>query len=308
MMRIALLGATTVWGPLARVEARELGGAKPRQVLQMLALSLGTAVPKERLADRLWDGRPPASYIATLESYVCLLRRKLACAGVDRTALVTTGGGYRLDPEQVSVDVVDVRRRLLSVSGPDEPTQALAQDATSALALITGDLLADEPYVAWAIEEREKFATLVADVCITGARQANRERRGDLALRLARVAVEQKFACEAALQELVRAQWRTGRRTEALQTYAELRTTLLEEFGLEPTPATRRLYLAVLRSGSGTGPLDADRLEIQILLHLLSQVLESTGASRDPAARRLLMASRDLSARSAPSVVPALAS
>lgn len=293
MMRIALLGATTVWGPVARIESKELGGAKPRQLLQMLALDLGTAVPKERLAERLWDGRPPASYIATLESYVCLLRRKLTAAGMDRTALVTTGGGYRLDPQQVSVDVVTVRR-LLTRPGPDDDAPARTEDVARALSLVTGSLLADEPYAAWATEEREKFAALLADGCIEGARQANREGRGDLALRLARAAMSHRFASEAAAQELIRALWRTGRRVEALQAYAELRSTLLEEFGLEPGPATRRLYVAVLRSGSATVPPDADRVELKTLLRLLAQVLEQTGVGADPVAGRLLQASQEM--------------
>ncbi len=291
-MRIALLGATTVWGPVARVDAKELGGAKPRQLLQMLALELGTAVPKERLAERLWDGRPPASYIATLESYVCLLRRRLSATGMDRTALVTTGGGYRLDPAKVTVDVVEVRR-LLAGAGL---AQQSVHDVDQALALVTGDLLADEPYAPWATERREQFADLLADACIAAARQANREGRGDLAVRLAREAMNRRFASEAATQELIRGLWRTGRRTEALQTYAELRATLLDEFGLEPGPATRRLYLAVLRSGSIAAPLDADRRELRTLLRLLAQVLESTGAGRDPITRRLFEASSELAA------------
>ncbi len=295
MMRIDLFGATTVWGPLARVDANELGGAKPRQLLEMLALNLGTAVPKEQLAERLWDGRPPASYIATLESYLCLLRRRLAAAGMDRTALVTTGGGYRFDPQQVSVDVVDVRQRLRDYARDDTST-VRSQDMGSALALVTGMLLADEPYAAWAIQEREQFDTVLVDGCIAGARQANRERRGDLALRLARAAVAHRYGSEAAMQELIRAQWRTGRRTEALQTYAELRAILINEFGLEPAPASRRLYLAVLRSASDPAPLEADRLELRTLLRLLGQLLETSGASRDPVARRLLVASRELSA------------
>ncbi len=295
MMRIALLGATTVWGPVARVDARELGGAKPRQLLQMLALELGTAVPKERLAERLWDGRPPASYISTLESYVCLLRRRLSAAGMQRTALVTTGCGYRLDPAQVSVDAVEVRG-MLAAAGAGATGPGLARSVARALDLVTGDLLADEPYAAWATEERERFSAVLSDAALAGARHANRQRCGDLALRLSRAAVRHRFASEAATQELVRALWRAGYRTEALQTYAGLRETLLDEFGLEPGPASRRLYLAVLRSGSSPAPMEGDRRELRTLLRLLGQVLENTGVGRDPVALRLFEASRELSA------------
>lgn len=292
-MRIVLLGTTMVVGSVERLDAQGLGGTKPRQLLEMLALDLGTAVPKERLAERLWDGRPPSSWVTTLESYVCLLRRKLVAAGMERTALVTVGGGYRLDPERVSVDVHDVRR-LLTTPGPRSVAAVRPSDVADALALVTGELLADEPYAAWAIAERERFNTLLADRCLEGARQAGREQRRDLALHLARAAVDRQVAVEASAQELMRALWHLGRRTEALRAYAALRATLLEEYGLEPGPTSRRLYTAMLRSGSVAAPPDADRLELATLLRLLAQVLESTGLVRDPAAGRLLLATREL--------------
>lgn len=299
MMRIALFGATTVWGPVARVDAKELGGAKPRQLLQMLALELGTAVPKERLAERLWNGRPPASYISTLESYVCLLRRRLSAAGMERGTLVTTGCGYLLDPGQVEVDVAEARGMLAaSRAGATDRSRGpdLARDVAHVLDLVTGELLADEPYAMWAIEEREAFTALLSDACVAGARQANRAGRSDLALRLSKAAVSHRFASETATEELMRALWRTGHRTEALQTYAGLRETLLDEFGLEPGPASRRLYLAVLRSGAMLNPRDGDQRELGTLLRLVTQVLQDTSLGREPVALRLVEATRELSA------------
>lgn len=37
----------------------DLGGRKPTQVLEILLVHLGQAVPKDRVADLLWGDRPP---------------------------------------------------------------------------------------------------------------------------------------------------------------------------------------------------------------------------------------------------------
>ena len=124
----------------------------------MLALDLGTPIAKDLLAERLWDGRPPTSYIATVESYVCSLRRRLGLVGGRRGPLATTHHGYLLDPEHVRVDVTSVRSLLAGD----------VADVTLALDLMSGELLADEPYAAWASAARESFDELLAGACTRG--------------------------------------------------------------------------------------------------------------------------------------------
>src|SRR3954463_3810154 len=85
-------------------------GRRPRQILEILALSAGQPVGKDRLAGLLWEGDPPASYAGTLESYVCLLRRGLGLASGRHSVLATTSNGYILDPAQVDVDLMTFRR------------------------------------------------------------------------------------------------------------------------------------------------------------------------------------------------------
>src|SRR4051794_29501900 len=77
MMYVKLFGSPTVVTDHGSVSVTDLGGVKPRQILEILALSAGSPVPKDRLAELLWDGQPPKSYVATLEGYVCVLRRRL---------------------------------------------------------------------------------------------------------------------------------------------------------------------------------------------------------------------------------------
>jgi DNA-binding SARP family transcriptional activator len=80
----------------------------------------------------------------------------------------------------------------------------------------------------------------------------------------------------------MRALWSSGRRAEALRAYADLRAGMLDELGIEPGPASQRLYMTVLRgSASGHGPTQ-ERHEVRTLLRLLRQALEA-GSGMDVA-------------------------
>ncbi len=285
MIDIRIFGSTVVEHGGRRYGAADLGGVKPRQLLEMLALDLGAPQAKDALAERLWEGEPPASYRATLESYVCVLRRRLGLAQGRRAALATTTSGYLLDPEQVRVDAVEVRARLESGTDADVP---------DALSRVSADLLADEPYAAWATRERERFADLLAAACIRAACSANEVRDHTLAGRLARAGMRHSYFSEPALRELMRALVASGERSQALRAYEQHRRGVLEELGVEPSPLTHRLYLSILQ-----GECDADgaagRDEVKLLVRLLRHALENDpeGPLGEPAVlevSRLLLA------------------
>src|SRR3982751_6478577 len=104
MIRIKLFGVRSAAVDGRVIAASELGG-RPRQVLELLALDAGTPVAKDRLAEQLWEGNPPAADIGTLESYISLLRRILGCGGGRGSTLATVPGAYLLAADDVSVDV-----------------------------------------------------------------------------------------------------------------------------------------------------------------------------------------------------------
>jgi DNA-binding SARP family transcriptional activator len=270
MIQISLFGPTVVVHEDLRLQATELGGVKPRQLLEMLALDLGTPLSKDLLAERLWEGQPPASYIATVESYVCVLRSRANLGSGRRGALATTTCGYMLDPEQVQVDLVEARSMLAMAAVPD---------VCRALDLVSGELLAGDPYVAWAREERDAFADLLAAACVGAARTANAAGDNLFALRLARAAAERSYLSEPAAQELMTALAQSGERWQALKVYDLLRTSMLDELGVEPGPEITRQYLATLRAEI---PADHRPEEIGTLLRLLRRALEgSTDSAND---------------------------
>jgi DNA-binding SARP family transcriptional activator len=263
MIGVTLLGQMSVDGAV-RLGAADLGGVKPRQLLELLALEHGHPVPKEALADRLWEQRPPSGCITTLESYVCLLRRKLRLPAGRHSAIATSHGGYLLDPEHVRVDLDDVRRLL----------EGDAASVLRGLDRIPGDLLADEPYASWAEEARTSFADLLATSCTRAARDANAAGDHATAVRLATEATRRAAFSEPALRELMRGLVGIGDRTAALRAYEEMRSRVAVDLGLDVDAETRSLFLDTLQQDRSTGR-DCDRAEASALVRLLRSTLDS---------------------------------
>src|SRR2546430_4055792 len=134
-------------------ELLEVGGARLRALLIVLALDPGRVVTTARLIDALWADQVPAGATNALQALVSRLRR--AVPGI---AVTPHPAGYRLD---LDPDAVDVRRfERLAARGRDQlrhdPAAAVAT-LRSALELWRGPALAD---VAEAPFAREPVARL----------------------------------------------------------------------------------------------------------------------------------------------------
>jgi DNA-binding SARP family transcriptional activator len=127
-LEIAFAGRTL--GP------RDLGGIKPRQLLEVLLLDRGRPVSTDRIADCLWGERPPVSPPATIETYVSQLRRILG-----RPVIRTETGGYRVPADAVAsdLDAFDALVQRAAATTGERRRAALR----SALDLAAADLLAE---------------------------------------------------------------------------------------------------------------------------------------------------------------------
>lgn len=268
MHQVRLWGITRVEGP-GRAFRSNFGGIKPRQVLEALAVHHNRPVSKDVLAEALWEERPPASYAATLESYVAVLRRHLEGVGVPRRVVQTVNNGYVLTDE-VSVDLTDVRETI---------TQALNASSRAAFQIVTdalvplriGDLVASSPYARYAIGAREELKTGLAQSFRWAADGALEGGTPDRALGLARQAQALEPVSDAAEQVVMRALVQLDARSDALQEYANFRQRLRNELGVEPSPTTQSWYLRAL-AGGRTESESRDREELPLLLRLLAQV------------------------------------
>ena len=246
----------SVLGALAAVAGgRELplGAPKQRALLAALLLARGALVGRGDLVDAVWGEAVPEAAARSLQVYVHGLRRALGSERIE-----TQGDGYRLRVEPGELDLerfellVERGRRALAAGD----AAAAAEDLRSALALWRGRPLADLASLPVArraaILEEQRLQAL--------------ELRHDAELALGRheplLAELDELVREHPYREPFRAHqilalYRSGRQTDALQAYRELRELLVEELGVEPGPELRELERAVLRQDpSLAGPAE----------------------------------------------------
>lgn len=244
MFRISLIGTTRLTSRTT-TEVLEVGGVKPRQILELLALSHRNAVSKEQLAEALWDGHPPSTYAPTLESHISVIRRHLRARGVPPDAICTVHDGYLLT-DAVEVDL-SVLRSVLSDALRSPSSLHLCR---ASLTLPPPDvrLLSSSPYAAWAIAAREAVDLEVAHALrqLAGSCSA----AGDLerATAFLERAQQAEPLSELTEQLLMRTLAARGARVDALVSFARFRKRLREEVGADPGVETAELHLDLLRS------------------------------------------------------------
>ena len=233
-----------ILGPLEVVEqgrALPLGGARQRTLLALLLTRANEVVSADRLIDELWGAQPPRAAANALQYHVSQLRKALA----PHEAIVTQEPGYviRVGPDELDL----LRFEMLVEEARLEAPEPAARQLREALDLWRGPPLADLAAESFAQTEILRLQEL---------RLGALERRleADLALgRYAELVGEvQVLVSEHPLRERLRAVlmqglYGSGRQVEALEIYRETRRILVDELGIEPSPALQELEQAILR-------------------------------------------------------------
>ncbi|WP_216589249.1 BTAD domain-containing putative transcriptional regulator [Streptomyces brasiliscabiei] len=239
-----------VLGPLVlHVAGRpaEPGAAKQSALLALLGLHPGTAVPQDEIVDTLWDGRPPASSLNLVHTYVARLRRLLTPAThpADRPGgvLRRTRTGYVLDLDEQDSDAA----RFTSLASlPEDANEAYAQ-AESALRLWRGAVLQDMPS---RLREHPLAVTLTRlRLTMLQAYADSALARGttENALHELRRAADLEPLHEGVHARLMLALAASGEQAAALSLYTVLRDRLDDQLGVRPGPELTDAHLRVLR-------------------------------------------------------------
>jgi DNA-binding SARP family transcriptional activator len=224
----------------------DLGGVRPKQVLEILLTARGHRVPIDRLAELVWGGERPQNVPGSLQTFVSTLRRHLTSDREQARALVVTENeAYRFATELVTLDL-DRFDELLERSGR-EPTDQGRASLEEALALVRGEVLEDEPYTAWAFDVRGSYQGRVLGARLDAADAALAQLDFAAALAHAEAAAALDRFSERAYRTGMLALYALDRSHEALGRYREFRRRLDEELGLEPGSETRALESAILR-------------------------------------------------------------
>lgn len=282
-LNVHLFGNLSVRRGSVVLHAHQLGGPKPRQILEILLVHLGLPVSKDRLIELLWGASPPVEALPTLESYVSVLRRHLQPGAGRFGPLQTTTGGYVLDRELVDVDLdqFDVLLQRAQKTNPGLAYPLLLR----ALDLAASPLLGDELTPAWATEARDLHATRLTGARILASETAAALHCIDDALEFANLALADEPFNERAWTALILGLETCGRHAEGLQAYDRCRHTMQNELGCSPGPSLRAAQLRLLQAtADGDGDL-ADVVAALLLLHgqIWSPAREPTSRSRSRA-------------------------
>lgn len=234
----------TVLGPISAVSDGEhvAVSANQRLLIAVLAAHAGRIVSTDLLIETLWGDDLPARPLGSLQNLVSRVRARLAAD--DLGLLATRAPGYGLVLDRGSLDRLAFEHHLdVAHATLDDRVAIDCFDAAL-------DLWRGAPYAEFGdVPSLHDDAVRLEELCATAREE-----------RLARLVRVDPGGAVAELQALVgtvpyrerghalliEALARTGRRRDALGTYAAYRTMLIDELGLDPSPAMQQLEHDVL--------------------------------------------------------------
>ena len=246
-MRFGVLGPIAAWtddGGTVPIQ-----GAKVRALLADLVVHLGQPVAADRLVDDLWGESPDSTNPAgLLSSKVSQLRRALDAAEPGARALVVSPPpGYTLAVEATAVDAGEFTALV------DEAGAAEAADPARAVALLERALalwrgpaygeVADLEFARGAVAQLDE-RRLTAHEALARARLALGS-HARVADELTALVEEHPWREDLRLSHVL-ALYRAGRQPDALASFERYRRHLVDELGIDPSPAAAALHHAVL--------------------------------------------------------------
>jgi DNA-binding SARP family transcriptional activator len=255
-------------------------GPRQRALLAALLVRANEVVSVSRLVDDLWGDDPPETAQNILQGYVSDLRKVLG-----RERIGTLGPGYSIAIEPESLDLG--RFEALLARADREDAGGAAEALRQALALWRGPALvdvADAPFAAPVVVRLEELRLLAVERRIAADLELARHREvvGEL----------EQLVAEHPLRESLRGQlmvalYRSGRQADALNAYQAARRTLVDELGIEPSPALQALERSILRQDPALDAAELQATERSILVAPENPTLvDALLAVAEPLARR----------------------
>jgi DNA-binding SARP family transcriptional activator len=249
-LRIYLTGRLDIESDDELIDLRPLPGRQGRRALAYLICERGRPVPREELAEAIWQDALPPAWDTALRAIVSRLRRLCENLGQSEAARIASiYGCYQL---HLPPDAwIDIEAATASIS---QAEAALRNDAVQDAwghALVAA-VIAERPFLpgeegAWVEQRRAELHRIRVRAleCVADLRLAIGE--GALAVEAASEAVRLEPFRETSYQRLMCAHASLGNRAEALRTYERCRRLLADELGADPSAEIEALYLDLLR-------------------------------------------------------------
>lgn len=232
------------------------GGRQLRLVTAMLLLDRAEPVPVDRLSEALWPLGAPDQFRPALRGLVSKVRRLLADVGVEDDRIVSRSGRYVVDLQELRVDVeqagrdLQQARRVLQDGALEE-----ARDWASAARAVVSRPILPGVDAGWVDDLRDVVGGQLLDSLLVLGECRWRLGQLDGARSAAGQAVGLDPLREDAWRLAMRVEQQAGNTAAALAMYEQLRARLVDQLGVDPSAATRKLHARMLRQES---PLATD--------------------------------------------------
>jgi DNA-binding SARP family transcriptional activator len=218
-----------------------------RALVALLCLNAGRVVSADQLVRSLWN-QPPRTASTAVQVYVSQLRKLLDGAGVGASAVRTRPPGYLMDAGRLRTDRAEFESLVTaaSVAEAEGCPRRASELLGEALALWSGPALGD----LRSLEAVERAARQIDERRIVVC-----ERRLGLELGLGRLPalvgeiyglIESFPFWENLYYYLMIALYQTGRTADALRAYQQLRETMVDALGMEPSARLQQLHRSML--------------------------------------------------------------
>ncbi|GAA4552156.1 hypothetical protein GCM10023192_81190 [Amycolatopsis samaneae] len=222
----------------------DIGRPKQRCVLGALLTEPNRLVPTTRLIERVWGEDPPDSARNVLYGHIGRLKTALGADGEDEATLARRSGGYQLTVDPNTVDLHRFRRLVVTARNTDDDRRVAAL-LDEAHALWRGPAFADVSS-SWLLNlrttlENERISTLID----RNESFIRLNRSTEILSELHDLARYQPLD-ERIARQLIIALHQSGKKADALIAFATLRSHLVEEVGLDPSPSLQVLEKQIL--------------------------------------------------------------
>ena len=223
---------------------------KAQELLLLLLLRPGHAMPKEHAIDALFGGDVDPEKAAN-QLYVAIheVKRVMRETLGWRDAVVLRDGVLSLPEaliEEVDVEKYTTLVRVADQLQTDQPE--LSAELYETAAELYGPLLPNKPYLDWLDRLRDELERKQSRVLKRLVRAAQQRGEPESAKRFAREWLELDPLREEALQALLRLSLESGGASEAAGLFAAFEERLFEELGARPSEETIRLFEALVRN------------------------------------------------------------
>src|SRR5580704_1245714 len=214
----------------------DLGGLKARALVARLLIDRGLIVSVDRLIDSLWGDHEGDGPEIALRSTISRLRKRLREAGVSQDLIVTRSPGYVLEIAAETTDVfvfermvADGKRQLVR-HRPSEAVRVL-EEAQNLWRGAAYTEVRDEPFARAEARRLEEMLLAAIELRLDAAFTLGRHESliGELETLTTQHPMRERLWSQRML-----ALYRSGRQAEALRVYQDLRSTLVDELGIEP--------------------------------------------------------------------------